>query len=75
MLNLLTPNALAIIVDCSAEDFFWEVNENLHKQLLYRNISHDYYSCPGAHNWSYCNTAVKFQLLFMSNFFKKEIQG
>jgi enterochelin esterase-like enzyme len=75
MLNLLKPNALGIIVDCGAEDFFWEVNENLHKQLLYRNISHDYYSCPGAHNWSYWNNAVKFQLLFMSNFFKKEIQG
>ena len=70
MLNLLTPNALAIIVDCGTEDFFWEVNENLHKQLLYRNISHDYYSRPGAHNWSYWNNAVKFQMLFMSNFFK-----
>lgn len=69
MLNLLTPNSLALIIDCGTEDFFFKVNENLHEHLLYRNIPHDYIARPGGHTWPYWTNAVKFQLLFMSNFF------
>lgn len=69
MLYLLTPNSLAIIVDCGTEDFFFKVNQNLHEQLLNPNIPHDYISRPGAHTWPYWTNAVKFQLLFMSNYF------
>jgi S-formylglutathione hydrolase FrmB len=69
MLNLLTPNSLAIIIDCGTDDFFFKVNENLHQQLLYRNIPHDYISRPGAHTWPYWTNAVKYQLLFMKNYF------
>jgi S-formylglutathione hydrolase FrmB len=70
MLNQLTPNSLAIIIDCGTEDFFYKVNENLHQQLLYRNIPHDYISRPGGHSWAYWTNSVKFQLLFMSNYFE-----
>ena len=69
MLNLLTINSLALIIDCGTEDFFFKVNENLHQQLLYRNIPHDYLTRPGVHNLDYWNNAVKYQLLFMSNYF------
>lgn len=69
MLNQLTPNSLAIIIDCGTEDFFFRVNENLHQQMLYLNIPHDYITRPGGHTWGYWNNAVKFQLLFMSNYF------
>jgi S-formylglutathione hydrolase FrmB len=69
MLNQLTPNSLAIIIDCGTEDFFIKVNENLHQQLLYRNIPHDFITRPGGHTWPYWTNAVKFQLLFMSNYF------
>jgi S-formylglutathione hydrolase FrmB len=69
MLNLLTPNSLAIIIDCGTGDFFYPVNQNLHEQLLYRNIPHDYITRPGAHTWPYWTNAIKFQLLFMSNYF------
>lgn len=69
MLNQLTPNSLAIIIDCGTEDFFFKVNENLHQQLLYRNIPHDYITRPGVHNWPYWTNAVKYQMLFMSNYF------
>ncbi|MCE5345427.1 MAG: esterase family protein [Bacteroidales bacterium] len=69
MLNQLTPNSLAIIIDCGTEDFFFRVNENLHQQLLYRNIPHDFIARPGIHNWPYWTNAVKFQMLFMSNYF------
>lgn len=74
MLHLLSPNALALMIDCGTEDFFYKVNENLHQQLLYRNIPHDFVSRPGAHNWAYWTNAVKYQLLFMNNFFHGQVK-
>ena len=70
LLHLIKPNSLALIIDCGTEDFFYKVNENLHQQMLYRNIVHDYIIRPGAHNWTYWVNAVQYQLLFMSNYFK-----
>ncbi|MEA4917966.1 alpha/beta hydrolase family protein [Proteiniphilum sp.] len=70
LLHLLTPNTLKIIIDCGTEDFFFEVNERLHEELLYRNIPHDYISRPGVHNWEYWANAVKYQALFFSDYFK-----
>jgi S-formylglutathione hydrolase FrmB len=72
LLHLLTPNSLALIIDCGTEDFFYKVNENLHQQMLYRNIAHDYITRPGAHNWNYWNNAIQYQLLFMNNYFKNQ---
>ncbi|WP_138484286.1 alpha/beta hydrolase [Dyadobacter bucti] len=72
MLHLLTPKSLALIIDCGTEDFFFKVNENLHQELLYRNIPHDYLTRPGGHNWPYWTNAVQYQLLFMSNFFSRK---
>jgi S-formylglutathione hydrolase FrmB len=69
MLHLLKPNALALIIDCGSDDFFYKVNCNLHEQLLYRNIPHDFTSRPGAHNWEYWRNAIQYQLLFMHRFF------
>ncbi|CAG5017400.1 hypothetical protein DYBT9275_05764 [Dyadobacter sp. CECT 9275] len=72
LLHLLTPNSLALIIDCGVDDFFFKVNENLHAQLLYRGIPHDYITRPGAHSWPYWANAVQYQLLYMSSFFQKE---
>ena len=72
LLHLIKPNSLALIIDCGTEDFFYKVNENLHQQMLYRNIAHDYITRPGAHNWNYWVNAVQYQLLFMNNFFKSQ---
>jgi S-formylglutathione hydrolase FrmB len=69
LLHLLTPNSLALIIDCGTEDFFYKVNEKLHEQLLYRNIPHDFLTRPGGHNWPYWTNAVQYQLLFMNNYF------
>ncbi len=71
LLHLLTPNSLALIIDCGTEDFFFKVNENLHQQLLYRNIPHEYITRPGGHNWPYWNNAIQYQLMFMNGFFTK----
>ncbi len=71
LLHLLTPNSLALIIDCGSEDFFYKVNCQLHEKLSDRNIPHDFISRPGAHNWDYWKNAVRYQLLFMSNYFQK----
>ncbi|HHU26110.1 MAG TPA: esterase family protein [Bacteroidales bacterium] len=68
-LHRLTPGALKIIIDCGTGDFFYEVNERLHKELLYRNIPHDYISRPGVHNWDYWSNAIRYQALFFHEFF------
>lgn len=64
MLHLIEPNSLSIIIDCGTSDFFYEVNQQLHQQLLYRNIAHDYITRPGTHNWDYWENAIAYQLLF-----------
>lgn len=71
LLHLAEPGKPALMVDCGTEDFFYEVNERLHKELLYRKIPHEYYTRPGAHNWEYWTIAVRFQLLYMHQFFQK----
>jgi S-formylglutathione hydrolase FrmB len=71
MLHLVKPNSLALLIDCGTEDFFYKVNENLHQQLLYRNIPHEYTTRPGAHNWNYWANAIQYQLLFMNNYFRR----
>lgn len=72
MVNLLTPGSLDLIIDCGSEDFFYKVNENLHDLLLLRNIPHDFISRPGAHNWKYWSNSIRYELLFMNQFFKRQ---
>lgn len=72
LLYLLTPKSLKLIIDCGTEDFFFKVNEELHQQLLLRNIPHDYITRPGAHNWDYWTNAIDYQLLFMHKFFMQK---
>jgi S-formylglutathione hydrolase FrmB len=70
-LHLINPRPV-IIIDCGTEDFFYEVNERLHQELLYHNIQHDYISRPGVHNGEYWNNSIEYQLLFFSKFFRKK---
>lgn len=70
MLHLVTPNSLALIIDCGTGDFFYQVNKNLHEKMVERNIPHDFISRPGGHTWEYWNNAVNYQLLYFSNHFK-----
>jgi len=71
LLYLLTPNRLALIIDCGTEDFFFKVNQDLHEQLMERNIPHDFITRPGVHNWVYWTNSIQYQVLFMSRFFSK----
>lgn len=71
LVHRLTPNALSLIIDCGISDFFYGVNEQLHRKLLDRNIPHTYITGPGAHNWEYWQHSVAYQLLYFSEFFSK----
>lgn len=62
---------LAIIFDCGTSDFFYHVNEQLHKELLYRNIEHEYTTRPGAHNGDYWANSIMHQLYFFDRFFAR----
>lgn len=60
-----------MLIDCGVEDFFFEVNQNLHQELLKRKIPHDFIARPGGHDWDYWGNAIKYQVLFFNEFFKK----
>lgn len=58
-----------IIIDCGQDDFFFKVNETLHKDLSEKKINHTYISSPGKHNSIYWNKVFDWQLLFFTEFF------
>ncbi|MBD5179914.1 MAG: esterase family protein [Bacteroidales bacterium] len=67
----MTPGQVNIIFDCGTEDFFAEVNENLHKEMLKYKIPHDYISRPGNHSHPYWRNAILFHLQFFNEKFTK----
>lgn len=60
-----------IIIDCGNEDFFAQVNEKLHRDLLAANIPHDYTTRPGNHNHKYWANSILYHLLFFNQIFNK----
>jgi len=68
-IQYIEPNSLAIIFDCGKDDFFFEVNKQLHEKLLYNNILHDYIVRPGKHDGNYWRNALDYQFVFFSKFF------
>lgn len=69
-LDGLKEKNIALIIDCGYSDFFAEVNNNLHTELLRRRIPHDYYTRPGAHNGDYWRNSLDYQLLFFNKYFQ-----
>lgn len=60
----LKKGQLKIIFDCGVDDFFYQVNLNLHNALLKQGIDHDFISRPGRHTWEYWVNSLDYQLLF-----------
>lgn len=67
----LQGGTLKLIIDCGVNDFFYEVNKNLHQKLLAMKYPHDFIERPGVHNWPYWSNSVRYQMLFFSDFFNK----
>jgi S-formylglutathione hydrolase FrmB len=64
-------DSVKIIIDCGTEDFFYNINRELHEKMLRLNIQHDYIERPGKHDWAYWGNAVVYQLLFFRDYFYK----
>ena len=70
--RLNAKNMPAIIIDCGTSDFFYDVNEALHKKMLYMKIPHEYVSRPGSHTHEYWRNAIDFQLEFFRKRFQRQ---
>lgn len=68
----LEEGDLAIIFDCGYDDFFYQVNLDLHQTLRKKGISHDFYVRPGAHNKAYWRISLPYQLIFFRNYFDRQ---
>jgi S-formylglutathione hydrolase FrmB len=71
MVDSLKNSELDLIIDCGVSDFFYEINQNLHRKLLSLKIDHDFTERPGAHNWNYWTNAIEYQLLYFDKSFRK----
>lgn len=70
-LDKLENGDLALIIDCGEDDFFLEVNKDLHNRLLAKKIDHDFITRPGGHTGTYWNNSIDYHILFIDKFFKK----
>ncbi len=71
LLDQLQDGQLNITIDCGVDDFFAEVNRNLHNALLEKGVKHDYTERPGKHNWTYWCNSVLYHMLFFNEAFQK----
>lgn len=69
--DLLKKNGQNLTFDCGVDDFFHQVNENFHKELVKAGVPHDYTSRPGKHNWDYWRNSILYHLLFFHENFVK----
>jgi len=74
LVNQLQNGDLKIIVDCGLQDFFLEVNRNLHKKLMEQRVEHDYIERPGGHNNKYWKNSIDYQLLFFKKYFDDAVK-
>lgn len=65
----LKAQSQALYIDCGSEDFFIDVNRQLHQALRKHAIPHHYAEWPGDHSWPYWRSSIEFQLVFFSQFF------
>ena len=67
----LENGELALIVDCGYDDFFFDVNLDLHERLRAKGIDHDYLVRPGVHNGPYWTNSIDYQILFFKKYFDR----
>jgi S-formylglutathione hydrolase FrmB len=63
-----------IVFECGVDDFFIQVNRNLHKAMVDAKIKHDYTERPGGHTWEYWCNALDYHMLFFSKAFDAYLQ-
>lgn len=75
LVNSLKPGQLNLTIDCGVDDFFIEVNRDVHKALVNAKIPHDYTEHPGAHTRAYWRNSILYHLLFFNEAFNKPAVG
>ncbi|HMR18798.1 MAG TPA: alpha/beta hydrolase family protein [Sphingobacterium sp.] len=70
LLHLIEPNGLKLFIDCGTDDFFYEVNQELHRKLTYMNVPHTFLTMPGGHNWDYWQQSILYQMAFFDRYFR-----
>ena len=65
----LKTQSQAVYIDCGDNDFFIEINRQLHQTLRAKNIPHHYAEWPGEHNWDFWQQSIHHQIIFFSQFF------
>lgn len=71
MAEQFPKDSIQVIIDCGAQDFIAYMSRALHEKLVKLKVPHDYIERPGRHDWNYWGTAVRYQLLFFNEVFKK----
>jgi len=71
MVYLIENKNIKLTFDCGTDDFFYEVNKDLHQKMLERNIPHSYTERPGKHDWNYWPNSIKYHMVFFDAFFKE----
>lgn len=73
MTDLVVGKDLKIIFDCGFDDFFYEVNKELHQKMIEENIPHEYTERPGKHDWNYWPNSLKYHMVFFDSFFNSKL--
>ncbi len=71
MTGLIKNKDVQLIFDCGVDDFFYEINKELHQKLLDQKTPHDYSERPGKHNWKYWRNSIKYHMVFFNSFFQQ----
>lgn len=64
LIDRLTNEAPAIIIDCGFADPYLPTNREAHRLLLENKIDHTYMERPGGHSWDFWTNALEYHLLF-----------
>lgn len=64
-------DSLAVIIDCGMSDFIFAMSRTAHEKMVKLRIPHDYIERPGLHDWRYWSNAVKYQLLYFREWFRR----
>lgn len=70
--DALSDGELALVIDCGYQDFFYQVNVNLHEKLMQCGVSHDFLTRPGEHNSTYWSNSLPYQVLFFHRYFQRQ---
>lgn len=71
LVPLIKEGNLNILFDCGTDDFFIDVNRNMHRALLDAGVPHDYTERPGGHSGKYWANSILYHLLFFNEAFNR----